>query len=214
MQIRNQGIKAWRVLIALSVAMPLGVIFYNLLPACGPFYLVGVMFPRTPPSVQQAAVLLSQVGLFPGARNAFPSLHMAWALLAWWYSKGLSSWARSFFFMFVALTVLATLGLGEHYFIDLVAAFPFALLVEALFALQVPIFDRRRAVPLLSSLAMMLAWITLLRCGLPAVFISPLIPWMLIICTVLACLALEPWLQYAADCLPSTSVQTPRPTRL
>jgi hypothetical protein len=34
--------------------------------------------------------------------------------------------------VFIILTVLATLGLGEHYFVDLLAAVPFWLAFEAL----------------------------------------------------------------------------------
>jgi hypothetical protein len=39
-------------------------------------------------------------------------------------------------------TVLATLGLGGHYFIDLVAAFPFGLMIHAGCALHLPCLDR------------------------------------------------------------------------
>jgi hypothetical protein len=57
---------------------------------------------------------------------------MAWVLLVWWYSRALSWWERSIAFFFLFFTVLATLGTGEHYLIDLVVAFPFAVFVEAL----------------------------------------------------------------------------------
>lgn len=59
-------------------------------------------------------------------RNAFPSLHMTWALLLWYYSP---RWLKPVSLALALITAAATLGLGEHYVIDLVAAFPFALAV-------------------------------------------------------------------------------------
>ncbi|MFI5095207.1 MAG: phosphatase PAP2 family protein [Candidatus Acidiferrales bacterium] len=62
-------------------------------------------------------------------RNCMPSLHLAWALLILWYSP---RYLRIPSAVLVALTALATLGLGEHYAIDLVAALPFTVAVCAL----------------------------------------------------------------------------------
>jgi PAP2 superfamily len=58
------------------------------------------------------------------ARNAIPSLHSAWALLIWWSTRYCRAWTRLVATVFLALTPLATLGLGEHYLIDLVVALP------------------------------------------------------------------------------------------
>jgi membrane-associated phospholipid phosphatase len=60
-------------------------------------------------------------------RNAVPSLHSAWALLIWWSLRYSKNWMRGLATVFLALTLLATLGLGEHYPIDLVVALPFAV---------------------------------------------------------------------------------------
>src|SRR5450631_4114662 len=83
----------------------------------------------------------------------------------------------------------------------------FALLVEALFAAELPLSGRRRAIPLLSGLSM-IGWIVLLRVGLPAMAISPLIPRLLTLGTIAASLALEAWLRHS----PIASLQ-PAPTR-
>jgi PAP2 superfamily len=177
--------------LAFMVAGPVGTIFYNLLPACGPLYLVGAEFPFHPLSTQHIRDLVIQPVLVAGARNAFPSLHMAWALLAWWYSEGLSRTLRSVFFTFLGLTVVATLGLGEHYFIDLVAALPFALMIEAGCTLQMSWKNRLRGKAFASGLVLTLAWVAFLRFALRVVWVSPLIPWSLIALTIALCLRIR-----------------------
>ena len=64
-------------------------------------------------------------------RNCVPSMHMVWVLLLWYYSP---KWLRPIALTVVAITALATLGLGEHYVIDLAVAAPFALGVHSLVA--------------------------------------------------------------------------------
>src|SRR5581483_378110 len=128
-QLRRQKDTALAVMIAFLVTGPMGVLCYNMLPACGPVHLVGAAFPWNPPSTADLMQLNVVPVLLAGARNAIPSLHMTWVLLVWWNSRGLARWVRAIAMLFVVLTVLATLGTGEHYFIDLVAAFPFSLMV-------------------------------------------------------------------------------------
>lgn len=194
-QLVRRGRAAMSVFLGFFIAGPVAVIFYNLFPACGPIYLCGSKFPFAPLSGQQVKEMLVQPVLVSSARNAFPSLHLAWALLAWSYAEGLSYWTKFFLLLFVAGTVLATLGLGEHYFVDLVAAFPFALLIHAGCALDIPWLDRRRLIALLSGTLLLLGWIALLRFGLRIVWVSQLVPWTLIAGTIVLCLALEVKLQ-------------------
>jgi len=53
---------------------------------------------------------------------------MTIALLLLWYSR---KWKRGFVAggLYALCTVLSTLGLGEHYVVDLLAAVPFTLLI-------------------------------------------------------------------------------------
>jgi len=131
-QLRRIGEKALLVMVTFLVTGPMGVLCYNLLPACGPVHLLGAAFPWHPLAAADPMRLNIAPVLMKGARNAIPSLHMAWVLLVWWNSRGLARWVRTIAAVFVALTVLATLGSGEHYFIDLVVALPFSLMVQAL----------------------------------------------------------------------------------
>jgi hypothetical protein len=109
---------------------------------------------------------------------------MAWVLLAWWNSKGLSRWIRAVAMAFLIFTVLATLGIGEHYFVDLVVAFPFALMVQALCRYSLPFkYGPRRAAFLFGTFAS-LAWVALVSFAVPFFWISPAIPWALVLTTV------------------------------
>jgi hypothetical protein len=119
-----------------------------------------------------------------GARNAIPSLHMAWVLLVWWNSKGLSLWIRAIALAFVVFTILATMGIGEHYFVDLVVAFPFALMVQALCLYPLPFKYGARRMAFLFGAFASLAWMALLSFAIPVVWISPAIPWTLVIATI------------------------------
>ena len=183
--------------LAFLVAGPIGVVFYNLVPACGPIYLLGSRFPYDPPSLLQLTQLSLQSGAVIGPRNAFPSLHMGWALLAWWYSDGLSWRGRFPVFVFLLGTAVAILALGEHYFVDLIAAFPLAVVIEAGCALQVPITDRRRFLPFVTGLILLLGWVVLLRAGLQPGWGNPFISWLLVAGTVALSLLLHAELKVA-----------------
>jgi PAP2 superfamily len=188
--VRNRNL-AMTAFLAFVVAGPLGVVFYNLIPAGGPLNLFGSRFPFDPMTTEQVRQLPLHALAIGGPRNAFPSLHLAWALLICWYSDGLSRWTKVVFFVFLVGTVISTLALGEHYFVDLVTAFPFALMIQAACALNVPISNARRFVPLVSGALLMLGWMILLRWGLPVVWISPVVPWFLVAGTIFLTLVLQ-----------------------
>jgi hypothetical protein len=116
-------------------------------------------------------------------------------LLVWWYSRGLSWWERSISLLFLFFTVLATLGTGEHYFIDLIVAFPFALLIESMCAFSMKVTDRHRALAFCVGLASTLGWFALLRHELHFFWISPILPWSFCVATVLLTLLSERLLQ-------------------
>ncbi len=181
--IRNRSL-AMAAFLAFVIAGPLGVVFYNLVPGGGPRNLFGPKYPFDPLTVEQLRQLPIQALAIGGPRNAFPSLHLGWALLSCWYAEGLSRWTKLAFVFFFVATVISTLGLGEHFFVDLIAAFPFALIIHAACLPNVPFSDARRVIALVSGLGMMVAWIALLRFGLSLVWINPAVPWLLSATTV------------------------------
>jgi hypothetical protein len=79
---------------------------------CAPFlYLV---FPAAGPA---------HLGDRLAPRNCMPSMHLAWALVLAAYLPRRWRWAGA---LFALLTAAATLGTGEHYWIDLAAALAYA----------------------------------------------------------------------------------------
>src|SRR5207247_2117622 len=67
------------------------------------------------------------------APNGIPSVHMATALLIFWFLRRWW-WGSLIGLVFILLTILATLGLGQHYLFDLICAIPYAALVYLLAA--------------------------------------------------------------------------------
>src|SRR2546430_8799991 len=60
-----------------------------LLPDLGPIHIFHDAFPWHPLSFTQLHKLFVEPLPIAGPRNAIPSLHMAWVILAWWFSRGL-----------------------------------------------------------------------------------------------------------------------------
>ncbi|HKC70514.1 MAG TPA: phosphatase PAP2 family protein, partial [Terriglobales bacterium] len=183
-QLRRHKEKAFAVMLSFLATGPIGVFFYNMLPACGPVHLFGAAFPMHPLSTAQAMGVNVVPVLIAGARNAIPSLHLTWVLLVWWNSKGLARWVRAIAAVFVGFTVLATLGTGEHYFIDLVVAFPFSLMVQALCSYSMPFREGERRNAFLVGTLLTLFWLALLSFAVKVFWISPLVPWIMVVATV------------------------------
>jgi hypothetical protein len=191
--------KALPSFVAFLATGPLGVLLYNLFPALGPVHLFLRDFPWHPLATRSVARLYLEPVALSGAPNAIPSLHMAWVLLAWWYSRRLSRAERGITFAFLLFTVLATLGTGEHYFVDLVVAFPFALLMESLCTVSLPWRDKLRLAATMGGLFSVLGWLAALRYATHFFWASPLIPWVLCLLTVAFSLALERKLYHHAE---------------
>jgi hypothetical protein len=171
-------------MLAFLLTGPLGVLFYNMLPACGPVHVFASVFPWHPPAIAEVMHMNVVPVLIKGARNAIPSLHMAWVLLVWWNSKGLAGWIRAIALLFVVLTVMATLGTGEHYFIDLVVAFPFSLMVQALCSYAQSFRSGARRNAFLFGTFVTLIWLALLSFSTTIFWSSPVVPWAMIVCTI------------------------------
>ncbi|MBV8205599.1 MAG: phosphatase PAP2 family protein [Acidobacteria bacterium] len=187
--LRRRDSLASSVLVPLLAAPILGTVIYNLLPATGPAYVFGG-FPQHPLAMETVRTLAIQPLPIPAApRNAMPSLHMAWVLLALWRSRQNTA-LQWIFLAFAIFTVAATLGSGEHYLIDLVVAFPFALMVHAGCDSTIPWASLQRKVPILFGTFAVLLWIALLSFVNRVFWLSPAIPWCLASLTVLGSCAM------------------------
>ena len=151
----------------LVVNAVIGFSLYFFCPAMGPKYGFP-SFPYFAPNVYSATVL------FKGAPNAIPSLHFGSALLIFWSCRPWK-WLYRFLGVYVALTALATLGLGEHYLIDLVVAVPYALAIMA-FCSDVP----ERKLPMAFGAAMVFFWLIALR----SISFHPAVAFSLVLATV------------------------------
>jgi PAP2 superfamily len=110
------------VVLAYVAELIVGPLFYALLPACGPVYAFRPHWLQ-PTEVPSASVHLT------GMPNAFPSLHVATALIFVLFAPGRI--ARGGSLIFLAGTILATLSTGEHYIIDLVVGLAFGCFAAA-----------------------------------------------------------------------------------
>jgi hypothetical protein len=159
-----------------------GFALYHICPAAGPIHLFGNAFPFHPPPV--SGVPMETVAI-PDARNAMPSLHVAWSLLmvysAWFFRSRL---LRIYAIVCLILTAVATLGLGEHYAIDLIVSVPLSV------AIQIGCWGPgRRWLAVGVLMAMVVAWLVVLRTSL-AWHAQPLVSWGATGITLLASAAL------------------------
>jgi hypothetical protein len=182
---RDRG-NALSALIALLIAGPVGILFYNLVPALGPAHIFLQAFPWKPLSYAQASRLFLEPVAVDGPRNAFPSLHAAWAFLVFWYARNLSLGERVLAGVFVFFTLCATLGTGEHYFVDLIVAIPFSLMIIAIAEAVARRAWRETTVPVMAGLGLTLPWIVALRFSPRIFWLSPAVSWSACVLTLFA----------------------------
>lgn len=164
-QMKHRDAAAPSPLLAYVLAGVVLSITYSLCPAAGPAFAFGPAFPQALPDPAAIAPLPSAVGL-EFARNCLPSAHAAFAWLAYLTVRDVARaprWLRIIAGVYALLTVLATLGLGQHYLIDLVVAVPFTVALRQLSVpWQVPRPGARLAAGV-GALAMVGIWVPLLR---------------------------------------------------
>ncbi len=151
-----------------------GVVCFCLYPVCpgtAPSAVFAANYPQLAPDA--SALALQPISVLDSPRNAMPSMHAAWTLLAWWCSFRLRRWLQIFCTAFLGVTLLATLGLGEHYLIDLVVAFSFSVAISALCCRGLTWSSAERWQAMIAGGGITLAWLLMLRSGwlsaLPAV---------------------------------------------
>lgn len=181
--LRRQKTAPLFILELFMVAGLLGYFLYLTFPATGPGYVAGPEFPGSPLSLSDLRGLVLHTVPIPWTvpRNAMPSLHITWVLLIWFNCKPLSRLVRALAFTFVLTTIFDTLGTGEHYFIDLLVAFPFAVAVQALCTRWVPVRSPGRFAPLVGGAAVTFLWLISLRYDTSIFLLTPVIPWACVI---------------------------------
>jgi hypothetical protein len=155
------------VVLAYVAELVVGPMMYALVPACGPVYAFGAEWIH-PPIVQPAKIHLA------GMPNAFPSLHLATALVLVLFARG-GVW-RAIALVFFAGTAMATLTTGEHYVIDLFAGLAFGC-----FAAAVGTLRYRRG---LVYLGIALFWSLAVRYEYATLIAHPYVLWILALLTL------------------------------
>lgn len=128
----------------------IGPIVYFLFPVVGPSYAFGNAVPGAgwmdvwpnvlPTSLEPFSAYYSQMA----PRNCMPSLHTAWATVILLNALRGPRLLKAFGVFWFVCTISATLGIGAHYGVDLVAGFVFALTLEAALVRPEDGWHRRR----------------------------------------------------------------------
>ncbi|MGC9947045.1 MAG: phosphatase PAP2 family protein [Bryobacteraceae bacterium] len=178
-----------RLMPAFAVAAAGGFLLYNLYPAAGPVHVFGTQFPYSPPP--SGAPPFRMVAVDSAPRNAMPSVHIAMALLILWNSRPWPKLCRGLAGGLLAITILATLGFGEHYLVDLFVAVPFALLAQGLAVPDVPWRNAARAAAVAAGGLAVAAWLIYLRLPSPPLESNGALAWSLLAGSAVAALFLE-----------------------
>jgi hypothetical protein len=163
LQIRAPRPPARDVLTVLTVLLMVGYLLYFLMPVGGPRATFGDAFPSSPPPAPSLSERSLDIGSTP--RNGMPSLHLGAALLSWWHVRPYGLVPRLITALLGVFTVLATLGLGEHYLVDLVVAIPVTLAVQAACMPQEGALGRVSRMVFLGSALLVAGWYALLFHG-------------------------------------------------
>ena len=134
-----------------------GYALYFLFPVAGPHFAFAGFPTHVPPT---EGLVGHAIVIPPAPRNGVPSLHMASALIAYSWARAYGVRWRAVAAVFVVGTFLATMGVGEHYFFDLIVAMPFSV---AMHALLVPGARRTRALCGIASAALFFFWLYVAR---------------------------------------------------
>jgi len=143
--VRRSG-RAGALVLAYVAELVTGPLLYAVVPACGPVYAFKADW------LQVVAPTAKLIRL-PGMPNAFPSLHIATAMVLLLFAPG--RWWRAAGGVFFTVTALATVATGEHYILDLVPGVAFGC-----FAALAGVRRFRSALGLLS---LTLSWSLLVR---------------------------------------------------
>jgi hypothetical protein len=164
---------------AVVLTAMVGFALYQVCPAIGPAYRFPHNFPFHPPA--NVPVAIEPAGL-DNLRNAMPSLHIAWAFVLCWNLRRERLWVGVSAAAYFLVMVMATMGFGEHYAVDLVVGLALALAVQSC-----AVRHRSCAV---AAFALVGAWLIYFRCGVP--LLAPVAPfgWIPVLASLALCVVI------------------------
>ncbi|MDR3521685.1 MAG: phosphatase PAP2 family protein [Acidocella sp.] len=179
----------------------IGYPLYYVMPAVAPQPFYDNLFPdHLPviPLIAAHAVALPFTTQPFDPRNTIPSLHATWAITAFLALRHSPFWHRLLGLAFVLAILIVTLGLGQHYTIDWLVAFPLVLLVRGLCAISLGIQSEPRRLSVITGCLLISLWAITIR-GAPGTLVHPPLIWALAIASCLVPLWLGRRLAYAED---------------
>ncbi|GAB3129342.1 phosphatase PAP2 family protein [Tsukamurella serpentis] len=147
-----QGFPRHHIIRSFLVIGAIGPIVYFLFPVVGPAYAFGDQVPGAgwmdawPSIVPSSLAPVSEFYSQLAPRNCMPSLHTAWATAILLHALRGPRLLKAFGVFWFVTTLSATLGLGAHYGVDLIAGLIFALTLEAALVRPQTGWDQRRIV--------------------------------------------------------------------
>ena len=199
MQIATSSRQPYNALKFLIVSGTAALMVYHLFPVAGPRYIfTAQFFPDNLPSVGEMG--LDPLIVVPAARNGMPSMHFGWALALWLMAQFQSRTTRWIYLVNLGLMIFTTLGLGEHYLIDLVVAVPFVLALLAMCVDTLSWQDPVRYRSFMVGIGLYLTWLVALRFGIDIFMAVPGLSWLCIFVTCAVCVPFYRQLQRAPTC--------------
>jgi len=141
-----------------------GYLLYFLMPAIAPAPFFGALFPAhmpDPGSVLNAPIVDTVVSL----RNTMPSLHAASAMLICLALRSSPIWHRALGGLILLSTLVSTLGLGQHYAVDWVAALPLVLWARGVSTIWLPLRQAARCDAIITGITLTAGWVLVVRYG-------------------------------------------------
>ena len=201
MNSRRRGVRGVgsNVLLAYLITGSITAVLYVWCPGTGPSYAFVGGFPDHLPDPNTVTLGLAPFAPY-SPRNAMPSLHFAWAVFLARCTTLATKPVRIAAWSFVLLTILATLGSGEHYLIDLIVAIPFVVALEGATANRQIRWQPRSAAVAVGG-ALVGLWILVIRKGsvtVPVLLNAPFLMWGLVALTLVACVVVALPAQHVA----------------
>jgi hypothetical protein len=144
--------------VAFITAGIIGIVLLQLAPVAGPTSF-RPDYPDVVPAIEDAIDQKMVAGM--RWRNSIPSLHTTWSLLIYWHARPHGLRPRLFGATWVVLTILAMLGLGEHFLADVAITIPFAVAMRAVLATRTE--ARARQIAFAAGALFYFGWVGLLR---------------------------------------------------
>jgi hypothetical protein len=166
------------------LAGSLGYLIYFVMPGVGPHAAFDSVYGGKLPNPSEMDLsLLTYLDDLP--RNALPSLHTAWVLLIAIAAWRMGPLIRVAGVAFAIAMLAATLGLREHYLIDLVVAVPFTVAVHGLASLSGSgANSRRHVLAIVGGAAMTIGWLLVIRYGTDPLRSAPWAASLLVLTTI------------------------------